>query len=316
MNERFADLGSPRRIWAVAAIHGDVDRLVTLHDHIAHYFSLRDRIVYLGNYLGVESRNNPEVMDELLAFRAALLAKPGVEASDIVHLRGPAEEAWQRLLRLQFAPNPVVALEKLLASGVEAYVRLYGISLNDMRSMARAGSMTITRWTNQLRALQRMAAGHESLTSSMRRTAYSQPSVEPPYKKLLFVPAGFDYTRPLEDQGDTLWWSSTSFIGGSRSQSPYARIVRGFDADNNGLGLQDLAVTLDGGCGRGGPLSCGCFAANGKLLDLVTVGGASATLSVSPFPRHDDMAEEDFGDEGHQIPASGLQQEYGFAASA
>ena len=138
-------------------------------------FSVRDRLVYMGNYLGVESRNNTAMLDEILAFRAALLTKTGVEPSDIVFMRGPAEEAWQRLLRLQFAPLPHQTLEKLLASGVEAYLRLYNVSVSDTRSVARAGSLAITRFTNQLRALQRNAPGHEKLMFTMRRAAYTQP---------------------------------------------------------------------------------------------------------------------------------------------
>jgi hypothetical protein len=313
VNEKFANLSAPRRIWAIASIHGDIERLCALHDHIAQHFLLRDRLVYLGNYLGVESRTNADVVDELLAFRAALLGKPGIEPDDIVHLRGPAEEAWQRLLRLQFAPVPLQTLDKLMASGVEAYLRLYGVSLNDTRSMARAGSMAITRWTNQLRALQRIAPGHEALTSSMRRAAFSKPSREPPYKGLLFVPAGFDSTRSLDDQGDALWWSAAPFGGNVRSQTTYARIVRGFDSVNSGPDLAGEAVTLDGGCGRGGPLVAGCFAANGKLLDLVTVGGTGAMPAIKPFAW---AANEDYEEAADTRQSPAALPGYGLAASA
>jgi hypothetical protein len=282
VNEKFAELGSPRRIWAVAAIHGDVDRLATFHDHLATRFSVRDRLVYLGNYLGVESRHNAEMMDEILAFRSALLAKPGVEPSDIVFLRGPAEEAWQRLLRLQFAPLPHQTLEKLLASGVEAYLRLYGVSVSDTRSIARAGSLAITRWTNQLRALQRNAPGHEKLMFTMRRAAYTQTDNE--QKRSLFVPASFDPTRSLDDQGESLWWTASPFKVTGRAQASYNRIVRGFDSVNSGADLDDLAVTLDGGCGRGGPLVCGCFSPSGKLTELVVTGGKGALESM-PYER-------------------------------
>lgn len=282
MNEKFAELGAPRRIWAIAAIHGEVDRLATLHDHLAGRFSVRDRIVYLGNYLGVESRTNAAVFDELLAFRAALLSKTGLEPSDIIYLRGPAEEAWQRLLRLQFAPVPLQALEKLLASGVEAYLRLYGVSVNDTKSMARAGSVAITRWTNQLRALQRQAPGHEALTCCMRRAAYAQPALDA--EKLLFVPAGFDPSRSLEDQGEALWWTPATFQVSGRTQNIYSRIVRGFDSVNSGAVLQDAAVTLDGGCGRGGPLMCGCFTPAGQLIEVIAAGGPGV-LETAPFER-------------------------------
>lgn len=286
MNEKFAELGAPRRIWAIAAIHGDIDRLSTLHDHIATRFTARDRIVYLGNYLGVESRHNAAVLDEILAFRAALLCKAGVEPSDIIYLRGAAEEAWQRLLRLQFAPSPLQTLEKLLASGVESYLKLYGVSINDTKSMARAGSMAITRWTNQLRVLQRMAPGHEQLICSMRRAALayaSLPATEAT-ENILFVPAGFDPSRSLEDQGEALWWTSATFRLSGRAQNFYSRIVRGFDSVNSGAVLEEGAVTLDGGCGRGGPLMCGSFTPSGKLSEIIAVGGQGA-LDSAPYER-------------------------------
>ncbi len=282
MNEKFAELGAPRRIWAIAAIHGDIDLLCTLHDHIAERFNVRDRLVYLGNYLGVESRTNNVVYDELLAFRAALLSKAGVEPSDIVYLRGPAEEAWQRVLRLQFAPVPVQALDRALACGVEAYLRLYGVSTNDTKSMARAGSMAITRWTNQLRALQRLAPGHEALTCIMRRAAYTVAGADE--RKLLFVPSGFDSTRSLDDQGEALWWTTAPFRPAGRTQTAYSRIVRGFDSVNGGAVLDDAAVTLDAGCGRGGPLMCGGFTTSGKLVDIVAVGGPGQ-LETAPYER-------------------------------
>ena len=282
MNEKFAELGMPRRIWAVAAMHGDVGRLSTLHDHLAMRFSVRDRLVYMGNYLGVESRENAALLDEILAFRAALLAKTGVEPSDIVFLRGAAEEAWQRLLRLQFAPLPHQTLEKLLASGVEAYLRLYNVSVSDTRSVARAGSLAITRFTNHLRGLQRNAPGHEKLMFTTRRAAYTQPGAE--QKRLLLVPASFDPSRSLDDQGESLWWTAAPFRVTGRAQSAYNRIVRGFDSVNGRADLDDAAVTLDGGCGRGGPLVCGCFTPTGKLVELVVAGGRGA-LEASPYER-------------------------------
>ena len=282
MNEKFAELGAPKRIWAIAAIHGDVSKLSTLHDHLASRFHVRDRLIYMGNYLGTESRHNAATMDELFAFRSALMTKAGLEPTDIVFLRGPAEEAWLRLLRLQFAPLPHQMLEKLMASGVESYLRLYGVSLSDTRSVARAGSLSITRWTNHLRSLQRNAPGHEKLMFSMRRAAFSQPAHDG--RQLLFVPASFDSSRSLEDQGESLWWTASPFRVANRAQNLYNRIVRGFDSVNRGADLDDAAVTLDGGCGRGGPLVCGCFTPAGKLTELVVVGGKGAVQS-RPYER-------------------------------
>jgi len=279
MNEKFADLGLPRRVWAVAAIHGDKERLATLHDHLATRFSARDRLVYLGNYLGATARDNAAVVEELLAFRAALLSKPGMEPHDIVHLRGPAEEAWQRMLRLQFAPSPPQTLEKLLATGVEAWLRLYGVSLADSKTIARADSVAITRWTNHLRVMQRQTPGHEAFVCSMRRAAVTSRAA-PQSERLLFVPAGYDATRSLEDQGDRLWYDTVGYRSASGDSSPYVRIVRGFDSLRSGIDTDGAAVTLDGGCGSGGPLVCGCFNAAGRLTEIVAVGGQGAVESL------------------------------------
>lgn len=301
MNEKFGELGSPRRIWTVAAVNGDADRLATLHDHIAERFNVRDRLVYLGNYLGAESRNNAAVMEELLVFRSALMCKTGVDASDIVYLRGPAEEAWQRLLRLQFAPLPHQMLEKLLASGVEAYLRLYGVSVTDTRSVARAGSLAITRWTNQLRSLQRNEPGHEKLSFTMRRAAFCNPGAD--QRRILFVPSSFDPARSLEDQGEALWWTAAPFRVTGRALASYNRIVRGFDSVNGGADLDDLAVTLDGGCGRGGPLVCGCFTPAGTLVELVVTGGRGVLESM-PYERE---AANDFSvGENAQMPSASV----------
>jgi serine/threonine protein phosphatase 1 len=46
---KFARLKRARRIWAVASIHGEAERLGRLHDQIAARFGDGDHIVYLGN---------------------------------------------------------------------------------------------------------------------------------------------------------------------------------------------------------------------------------------------------------------------------
>lgn len=287
LHEKFVNLGKPRRIWAVASINGDYERLVTLHDHIATRFNVRDRLVYLGNYIGMGAFDNRAVIEELLAFRSALLAKSGMEAADIVHLRGPAEEAWQRLLRLQFAPAPTQALDRYLEFGAESYLRLYGVSLNDTRSMARAGSVAMTRWTNQLRMLQRETPGHEAFVCSTRRAALAATEDD---KAVLFVPAGYNGTKLLEEQGDNLWFSNNAYALPENNKT-LSRIVRGYDPMHNGICTDGRAVTLDGGAGRGGPLVCGCFNADGNLLEMIAVGGKGAvessrfeTITRPPMP--------------------------------
>ena len=72
----FATLRAARRIWAVASIHGEADRLRALHQALGARFLYGDRLVYLGNILGRGARVR-ETVDEVLAFRRALLAQPG-----------------------------------------------------------------------------------------------------------------------------------------------------------------------------------------------------------------------------------------------
>src|SRR5215510_11761123 len=66
--DKFAVLRRCVRVWAVASIHGEVDRLIHLHDRLAERIVVGDRLVYLGNYLG----RGPAVaatIDCLLDFR-------------------------------------------------------------------------------------------------------------------------------------------------------------------------------------------------------------------------------------------------------
>ena len=104
-NGRFARLRAARRVWAIAVVDGEARRLAHLHDAISERFQVGDRVVYLGNYVGRGGVVFATV-DELLDFRRRVLGRPGGAACDVVFLRGAQEEMWQKLLQLQFAPNP------------------------------------------------------------------------------------------------------------------------------------------------------------------------------------------------------------------
>jgi len=105
VKQKFCLLREPRRVWAVAAIHGEANRLGRLHDLIARRFADGDRLVYLGNYLG-RGGGIVAAIDEMLDFRRRVLGRRGAFACDVVFLRGAQEEMWQKLLQIQFAPNP------------------------------------------------------------------------------------------------------------------------------------------------------------------------------------------------------------------
>jgi serine/threonine protein phosphatase 1 len=76
-----------RRVWAIASIHGEAERLVTLHSRLAERLEYGDRVVYLGNVLG-QGRWVLDCVDEVLRFRAQVMARPLGFVGDVAILRG------------------------------------------------------------------------------------------------------------------------------------------------------------------------------------------------------------------------------------
>lgn len=260
-NDIFARLHNMRRVWAVGSIHGDVDRLRRLHRLIAGEFAEGDRLVYLGNFMG-RGEHVRAVVDELLRMRRKLLAQPGMHACDIAFLRGSQEEMWQKVMQLQFAPNPREVLQWIINQGVGSTIEAYGGNVEEAMKAVRDGAVSITKWTNGLRATMRGAIGHGELMSSLRRAALTDDG------RILLVNAGIDVGRPLNAQTDSFWWGGTEF---SAIDAPYGeviRIVRGFDRANAGLAQTTHTLTLDGGCGRGGKLLAGVLSAEGDVVEV------------------------------------------------
>ncbi len=259
----FAALRSTSRVWAIAAIHGEAMKLAALHRQISHYFSPGDQIVYLGNYSG-HGRAVRETIDELLVFRRSILARPGVDCADVVFLRGAQEEMWQKLQQLQFAPNPQEVLNWMLAQGIGPTLEAYGASIQDGQNAARDGTLSLTKWTSQLRQAISTYDGHNALRSTLRHAAYSEDGA------MLFVHAGIDPQRPLSAQGDSFWWGGAAFAGIEEPYGGFRRVVRGFDRRRGGVQETAWTLTLDGGCGFGGDLLAACFAPGGDLLSTVS----------------------------------------------
>ena len=256
--EKFARLRGEARSWAVASLHGEAERLIRLHDDLSRRMRPSDRIVYLGNYLGI-GRQVREAVDELITFRRWLLARPGIFTCDVVHLRGAQEEMWSKLLQLQFAPNPGEVLSWLLEHGAAATLAAYGGDAKQGFLAAREGPMALTRWTASLRAKVAASAGHQPFVSSLKRAAYSDT--------LLFVHAGIDTGRPLAAQSDSFWWNAAGFGRIDRPYQEFRRIVRGFDPAHGGIVMGDFTASLDAGCGFGGALVAACFDDSGNLVD-------------------------------------------------
>lgn len=260
----YATLSATQRVWAVGAIRGQTERLEALHTELEKRLERYDRLVYLGNFLGFGDDVGGTI-DELLRFRRTLLARPAMIPADIVFLRGAQEEMWRKLLELQFAPNPGEVLTWMLDQGVSATLATYGGRPEEGHGRCREGAMAITRWTVQLRAAVHDRPGHDELLGALKRLAFTQGG------ELLFVAAGLDPSRPLSEQGDTLWWGSGYFAAIEAPYANFARVVRGHDRGQKGLEMGGVTATLDGGCGFGGNLNAACFTLDGKPADWIQV---------------------------------------------
>ncbi len=264
--DKFAVLWRPKRVWAIAAIHGDAERLGRLHRQIADQFKLGDRVVYLGNVIG-HGAGSRKAVNNLLAFRRAAIAGLGMFANDVAVLRGAQEEMWQKLLQLQFALNPAEVLAWMLDQGVAPVLEAYGGNAQEGLRAARTGAAALARWTGTLRATMQHVPGHVAFMASLRRAAYTEPASGD--VKLLFVHAGLDTSRPLTAQNDSFWWASEDFMKKDENFGGFAKVMRGFDQDHPGLLVGQCRMSLDGGCGFGGPLMAACLAEDGEVLDVV-----------------------------------------------
>jgi len=257
---RFASFLGCRRIWAVSSIHAEIGRLRRVHAALLRRVRPLDGLVYLGNMTG-RGAALFDTIDEVLDFRRRYIARPQALARDLVYLRGSQEEMWQKLLELQFAPNPAEVLAWMLDHGVGASLAAYGVDARQGLAACRSGPVAITRWTAGIRAAVNAAPGHGNLQTALRRAAFTSGN------ELLFVHAGLDPSRPLETQKDSFWWSGPGFLEQTEPYAGFRKVVRGFDRHHGGLRVATHAISIDRGCGFGGPLACVCLTLDGSIAE-------------------------------------------------
>ena len=259
----IARFSTPCRVWAVGSARGDADRLRRLHDELRDRIREGDKLIYMGNILGRGGAVR-ETVDELLRFRREFLAIPGNCVGDYAILRGRQEEMWDKLLQLQFAVDPHSVLQWMKAQGLESTVAAYGSTLEDGEHAARQGAMAVTKWTSGLRAGMASSPGHREFLSSLKHAAYTANGT------LVFVHAGIEASRPLDAQGDALWWNTAAFDALDAPFFGEARVVRGLDPDHRGVVETSYSLSIDGGCGAGGELIAACLDDGGDRLDALT----------------------------------------------
>jgi hypothetical protein len=265
----FCNLGQPRKIWTVSAIRGQIDRLAAIHNYIYQNCQPGDRVLYTGNYFCGQGATPAEVLDELLYFRRSLLARPGMIPEDFVYLRGVQEELWSKLLQIHFAPSARTVVEWISTHypEMDSLLAAYGSSLSHAARTAREGIVPLTKWTIALREGMRAKAGHEKFFTLLRRAAFTE-HMGTNDNNTLFVHAGLDPSLPLTSQGDRFWWAARSFGNMQAPYHPFRTVVRGCDPDGGGVKVTPIAVSLDGGCGRGGQLVCAELSPSGEVLAL------------------------------------------------
>lgn len=264
MQNCYKALGIPERIWAVSAIHGDLEKLISVHDQILEHFEPRQKIIYLGNYTGYGAQS-AACIDEILAFRRLILSLQGVMPEDFVYLRGNQEEMLYKLFQLPFAPNPLDVYLWMLDNGLSKTLQSYDINPRDGLEACNRGAVALTKWIAKVKFKMRSHAGHEMFSTQWVRAAFTDISGNYP---MLFVHAGLETNKPLPEQGDKLWWGSEDFERMEHPYLPFQKVVRGYDPAHKGLHLNCITATLDGGCGFGGPLVCTGFTASGEVSGI------------------------------------------------
>ncbi len=263
---RFAILTPTRRIWAIAPVRGAASLLREIHAGIEARFQRGDRIVYLGDIIGVGS-DVVGAVDEVLRFRRWVLAQPPfTHPDDVVVLRGSQEEMWRNLLQIQFAAAAGETLQWMEKRGVGATVEAYGGRLAEGIAAARDGPTAIAQWTSRLRIGLRASAGHGLFHAMLKRAAITSDG------GMLFVNAGLDPARGLGEQGDRFWWDAG---GPDRMTGPHPEarlVVRGADPERRGVVRETHWLGLDDGSGEGGALNALCLSPDGEVLETLTAG--------------------------------------------
>ena len=255
---RFGTIEKARRIWLVGSIHGEHARLVAVHDAIARSFEAGDRLVYLGNYLGMGTEVT-KTLDELLSFRRYMMARHWLMPQDLQYLRGAQEEMWDRMLQLHFSRSPQSVLEWMLERGLSQTLEAYGSSAGEARSFAKQKASDIAHYTVGLRGAMRNKAGHYALMLSLKRAVFTDD------ERYMFVHAGVDPSMAPDEQRDAFWWGHPDFRNMTTPYEGCRRVLAGWHPNHIGISLSPYVGFVDGGAGFGGPLLTACMESDGSI---------------------------------------------------
>ncbi len=189
-------------------------------------------------------------------------------ADDVIYLRGQQEEILSKLFELPFSQHPEKIYSWMLTNGLSETLEGLGADRQEGLMASREGVMGLCRWTGRVRGKLRTIAGYDVFMSQLKRAAYTHEDNQSP---MLFVNAGIDLKKSLDNQGDNFWWASDKFKDIHQTYDPFKRIIRGFDSSHEGVHINGVTATIDGGCGFGGSLACAGFDGKSEVVDLFEV---------------------------------------------
>lgn len=261
---KFAQLSDKQRIWAVASIHGEREKLQALHGQLANHFLPGDALIYCGNVMG-RGPDVRETVNEVLNFRRLVILQDGGDIDDVIFLRGAQEEMLYKLRHLPFAREPEEVLHWMASQGIESTLHAYGTTCEEGIQAAQTGMSALSSWTNNLKAQMRHLDGHEQYMDALKRAAYTDD------KNLLFINANVVPDMPLDAQTDAFWWGTQDFRELDHPYGGFDRTVRGYDHRQGGVHIARHQLCIDGGCGFGGKLVCVCFQEDGTIIERIEV---------------------------------------------
>ena len=265
----FAELKFSKTIWAVGSIHSHLDSFVSIKEHILKYFSQGDKLIFLGNIIGL-GKNSKETLSSVIDMRNYLLSKFFLKPEDIVFLRGAQEEMFLKLLQLQTAPNPYDIIQWMFEHGVDKTTKSYGFDKEEIIDVSTQGTLSIGRWTAKLNKIVANYPGHKEYFSNLHHASFSDT------KKILFVNRGVDVSRPLSAQNDCFWWGYHNFSKMNKPYNTFIKIIRGYEpvASNSLENVKNRIVCslyktpLNKSYLANNKIIAGAFNDSGEILDL------------------------------------------------
>ena len=261
-NTKFAELRYSKRIWAIGSIHSHLESFESIKKHILNNFSNGDRLVFLGNIIGLG--NYPkETLTSAINLRNILLSKFFLNKEDIIFLRGAQEEMFLKLLQLHTAPNPSEIITWMFEHGVNKTLLSYNFNEQEVYDISTQGTLSINRWVSKLNKAVTSYPGHKDYFYNLHHAAFSDN------RKILFVNRGVDISRPLSAQNDCFWWGYQNFSKLDKPYNTFVKIIRGYEPNQeNNIDTKKIVCSLYKAPLSNKTITAGLFNDSGEILDL------------------------------------------------